>query len=163
MKLKGMNLSLVSVHRKGIFDMDAFAFCCENCGRTIVNSAIVSDETGKQYVIGLDCKKTLVDKKHIDKIVAELPEWEAKYKVKEFKRDCNELQLVMKYLDNPERYECKVDRSGIQYLTVYDNQKADVFGNMGATIYNESIGYLFKIGLKGVLQASIDKGIIKPH
>jgi hypothetical protein len=59
--LQGKKLTVVSIHRKGIFDMDAMAFICENCGRVIVNSAIVKDETNKTYVIGLDCKKTLID------------------------------------------------------------------------------------------------------
>lgn len=163
MKLSGLNLSLVSIHRKGIFDMDAMAFCCDNCGRMIVNSAVVNDEdSGKKYVIGLDCKKTLIDKKTIDKILAEDDSFSGKYKVKEFKREVGDVQKVMMYLDNSERYKVKCDQGTYQYLFVYDMTKTDMFGNVGATIFSESLGYLFKIGLKDVLQAAVNKGIIKP-
>ena len=61
MKLKGKKLQILDIHRKGIFDMDAMVFCCDNCGRAIVNSATVRDEGGNVYVIGLDCKRTLID------------------------------------------------------------------------------------------------------
>jgi hypothetical protein len=161
--LQGLNLTVLDIHRKGIFDMNAMVFCCDNCGRTIVNSATVKDEASNVYVIGLDCKKTLIDKKYIDKINIEYPEWEAKHKVKEFKRDCNDMQKVMMYLDNSEKYEVVVDRAApaFQYLTVYDNTKPDVFGNMGATVFSESIGYLFRIGLKNILEAAQNKNIIK--
>ena len=160
--LQGIELTLVDIHRKGIFDMDAMMFCCDNCGRAIVNSATVKDTSGKMYVIGLDCKKTLIDKKIIEKINSEHPEWVAKYKVKDFKREFSDMQKVMMYLDNSEKYEVVVDRisSSSQYLTVYDNTKPDVFGNMGLTVFSESVGYLFKIGLKNVLEAAQKKNII---
>ena len=162
MKLKGVKLQVVSIHRKGIFDMDAMIFCCDNCGRSIVNSAIVSDNFGKKYVIGLDCKKTLIDKPLISEIENKFPEWEAKYKVKDFKRESTDIINVMKFLDNSERYEVRAERGQNAFLIVYDNLQPDTFGNMGKTIYSESLNYLFKIGLKDVLQAAVNKGIIKP-
>jgi hypothetical protein len=159
MKLQGKKLQVINIHRKGIFDMDTMAFCCDNCGRTIVNSATVKDtETGKTYVIGLDCKKTLIDKKHIDFLISTLPEWESKHKVKEYKREQSDLQNVMKYIDNPERYKVTADNST---LYVADLTKKNMFGMDGDTIYCENLGYLFKIGLKDVLQAAVNKKIIQ--
>jgi hypothetical protein len=162
MKLKGINLTVVSIHRKGIFDMDAMIFCCDNCGRAIVNSAIVKDNESKSYVIGLDCKKTLIDKPLIQKIESTHSEWEAKYKIKDFKRESTDITNVMKYLDNPNKYEVRAETISNPFLIVYDNTQLDTFGNLGKTIYSESLGYLFKIGLKDVLQAAVNKGIIKP-
>ena len=43
MKLKGKNLVVMSIYRKGIFDSDSFCYTCENCGRAIVNTAEVKD------------------------------------------------------------------------------------------------------------------------
>jgi len=164
MKLKGLNLEVLNIHRKGIFDMDAMMFCCDNCGRAIVNSATVKDiNSGLVYVIGLDCKSTLIDKKHIEKILASNPDYEAKYKIKDFKREQKDLTLVMKYLDNSHRYDACIDKVGTQYLTIYDNETPNQFGDMGKTIFSESLGYLFRIGLKDVLQSAVNKGIIKPH
>ena len=34
---------------------------CENCGQVIANVAIVEDNTGKRYGIGLDCMMTIVN------------------------------------------------------------------------------------------------------
>ena len=55
MKLKNKNLTVISISRKGIFDSEN-VFCCDNCGKTIVNYATVTDGE-KKYIIGLDCKK----------------------------------------------------------------------------------------------------------
>ena len=158
MKLQGKKLQVLNIHRKGIFDMDAMAFCCDNCGRTIVNSATVKDESGKVYVIGLDCKKTLIDKPQIEQINSTFNEWEAKHKVKEYKREQSDLQNVMKYLDNPQRYKVTADNSS---LYVADLTKKNMFGVDGEIIYLENLAYLFKIGLKNVLQAAVDKKIIR--
>jgi hypothetical protein len=164
MKLTSLNLEVLNIHRKGIFDMNAMAFCCDNCGRAIVNSATVKDiESGNIYVIGLDCKKTLIDKKVINRIIKENDDYIGKHKVKEYKREQADIQQVAMYLDNPNRYDCRVDKYGSQYLTVYDNTKTDVFGNLGLTVFSESLGYLFKIGLKDLLQSAVNKGIIKPQ
>lgn len=163
--LEGKNLIVLNIHRKGIFDMDAMIFCCDNCGRAIVNSATVQDtETGKTYVIGLDCKKTLIDKRLFDHITSTMPEWEAKYKIKELKRDLSDLQKVMACLDNPEKYKVTADRAGkSQWLYIMDKTQQGMFGTMGKTIFSESIAYLFKIGLKDVLTAAMHKGLIQPQ
>jgi hypothetical protein len=163
MKLQGLNLEVLNIYRKGILELDAMVFCCDNCGRAIVNSATVKDtESGKTYIIGLDCKKTLIDKKHIDKIAAENPEYVAKYKIKDYKREQSDLQKVAMYLDNPSKYKCVVIRFGSnQDFTVYDNTITDALGNAGATVFCESIHYLFRIGLKDLLTAAVSKGIVK--
>lgn len=163
MKLKGKKLEVLNIHRKGIFDMDAMAFFCDNCGRVIVNSATVKDkETGKVYVIGLDCKKTLIDKDIFSRIEAENPDFVAKYMIKEKKREFSDLQKVMAALDNPTKYSVVVYLGGgTQDLAIKDNTKKDVLGNPGETVFFESVPYLFKIGLKDVLTAAQSKGLIK--
>ena len=56
MKLKNKNLTVISISRKGIFESQN-TFCCDNCGKLIINYATVTDGENK-YIIGLDCKKT---------------------------------------------------------------------------------------------------------
>ena len=163
MKLKGKKLQILDIHRKGIFDMDAMVFCCDNCGRAIVNSATVRDEGGNVYVIGLDCKRTLIDKPHIETILSDKSRelWH-KQDVKDYKRKQKDIVDVMKYLDNPERYQVRcIIYGNCQDLVAYDLKQQDNFGNYGATIYSKSIGYLFSIGLENVLKAAVTKGIIK--
>jgi len=162
MKLKGKKLEVLNIHRKGIFDMDALVFCCDNCGRAIINSATVKDsETGKVYVIGLDCKKTLIDKDMFSRIESENPDFVAKYIIKEKKREFSDVQKVMAALDNPEKYNVVCYNYGTsQDISIIDKTKKDVFGNQGESVFMESTGYLFKIGLKDVLTAAVAKGII---
>ena len=162
--LTGKNLKVIDIHRKGIFDMDEMAFCCDNCGRTIVNSATVKDLNGQTYVIGLDCKKTLIDKPIIDAIEndAEKMDCFKKQDIKNYKRSQSDIVNVMKYLDNSNVYECEVFSYGsYQDFTVYDITKKDNFGNFGLVVYSESVSYLFKIGLENVLKAAVSKGIVK--
>lgn len=163
--LKGKKLQVIDIHRKGIFDMDAMVFCCDNCGRAIVNSATVKDELGKVYVIGLDCKKTLIDKHVIDSILQneERKLWHNQ-DIKDYKREQKDIVDVMKYLDNSERYEVKCDTFGShEHIIVYDLKKENQFGNLGACIYSENVRYLFNIGLENVLKAAVSKGIIKSN
>ena len=42
-------------------------YCCDNCNRQIANKATVRTTTGDQYVIGLDCLKTLAQAGVLDK------------------------------------------------------------------------------------------------
>lgn len=163
MKLAGKKLEVLNIHRKGIFDMDAMAFCCENCGRVIINSATVKDtETGKVYVIGLDCKKTLIDKNVFARIEAENPDYIAKHKIKEVKREFSDLQKVMAALDNTDKYKVVCYQyGGTQDIGILDLTKQDIFGRPGLSVFCESTGYLFKIGLKDVLLSAQAKGLIQ--
>ena len=160
-QLEGKNLKVLNIHRKGIFDMDALVFSCDNCGRAIVNSATVEDtDTGKVYVIGLDCKKTLIDKKVIAGIEA-LGGFDVKYKVKDYKAAQNTMIKVLAYLDNDKLEIYASNRDN--WFQVIDPSQPNQFGVLGNTIYCENLGYLFKIVLKDVLQAAANKGIIKPN
>lgn len=47
--------------------MDSNWLCCDNCNRQIANKATVRNTTGDQYVIGLDCLKTLAQAGVLDK------------------------------------------------------------------------------------------------
>lgn len=161
MKLLGKNLTVVSIHRKGIFDMDAMAFCCENCGRVIVNSAIVQDDDKKRYVIGLDCKKTLIDKPIIDKLGLSGGLFNGKYEIKEYKSTQNTIAKVLSFLDND---KVLIEASNeLNWFSVKDTTKPNQFGQMGLNVYSENLGYLFKIGLKDILQSAVNKGIIQKY
>jgi hypothetical protein len=159
--LQGKKLTVVSIHRKGIFDMDAMAFICENCGRVIVNSAIVKDETNKTYVIGLDCKKTLIDKPIIDRLESNKDKMDCfiKQDVKDYKHAQSTITKVLAYLDN-EKMSIEVSNQ-MNWFNVKDMTKTNQFGMIGESVYSQNLGYLFKIGLKDVLQSAANKGIIK--
>ncbi|PCI63744.1 MAG: hypothetical protein COB38_13355, partial [Gammaproteobacteria bacterium] len=72
-----LKLTVVSITSQSLFDAD-YIGCCDNCGKIICNIASVKDESGKCYEIGLDCKKTLIDKKQ--KILDAL-DWQGKHYV----------------------------------------------------------------------------------
>ena len=161
--LQGKKLTVVSIHRKGIFDMDAMAFICENCGRVIVNSAIVKDEANKTYVIGLDCKKTLIDKPIIDRLESNTDKMDCfiKQDVKDYKHTQSTITKVLAYLDN-DKMSIEVSNQ-MNWFNVKDMTKTNQFGMIGESVYSQNLGYLFKIGLKDVLQSAVNKGIIKPY
>lgn len=46
--------------KKYISIEDGGGWCCDNCGRLIANMATVSNEQGKQYIIGFDCLETFL-------------------------------------------------------------------------------------------------------
>jgi len=150
---KNTNLKLVSISRQSIIDA-SYVCKCEHCGQLIVNIATVEDtDTGKQYEIGLDCKKTLIDKKVLD--------WmKEKHEIKEYKAKTNRAQKFLLYLSKPERYEITTNNE-----IVYVNDKTvECFpdsGIMGKTVDSENLGYLFNIGMKDFLQECVNKGIIK--
>lgn len=161
--LQGKKLTVVSIHRKGIFDMDAMAFICENCGRVIVNSAIVKDEANKTYVIGLDCKKTLIDTPIIKQIESNTDKMDCfiKQDVKDYKHTQSTITKVLAYLDN-DKMSIEVSNQ-MNWFNVKDMTKTNQFGMVGESVYSQNLGYLFKIGLKDVLQSAVNKGIIKPY
>jgi hypothetical protein len=145
MKLEGKKLEVINIHRQSLIDAN-YVGVCENCGKIIVNVATVKDiDTNEKFEIGLDCKKTLIDKKYIDKIKIDFPsEWDNKYKIKEYKQmqSCAEKFLVMS--SNPNN-EIKINNNEI---LIYDNLPNKNFPQVnGNIIFMESIGYLKRIGL----------------
>lgn len=154
-KLQGIELTLLSIDRQGLFG-DAFVQVCENCGQTIINTATVQDKTGKQYVIGLDCKKNLIDKPVIDKMMA--GDFMEQYKAKEYKAQIGHIQKFLKLVDdNTNTIEC--DGNGI---SIEDNKPNKIFSHTtGNTIYYENVFYLYKIGLKQVIHKLYKENRIK--
>lgn len=57
-KYKLINSSYVSI-------MDGGGCCCDNCGRVIANIVTVQHESGKRFIIGVDCAETILGKKEI--------------------------------------------------------------------------------------------------
>lgn len=52
--------------------LDGGGHCCENCGRIIANIVNVKHETGKHYLIGADCAKTILSKQDIDQATKDI-------------------------------------------------------------------------------------------
>ena len=145
MKLQGRQLTLIEITRQSIFDAN-YVGCCDNCGKIIVNIATVKDENGKSYEIGLDCKKTLIDKPVIDKII-QSGDFMAKYNVKEYKQQTREAEKFLKFCSYPD-IDIQISNNEV---IIYDNKPNTQFpdsGLIGNTIYMQNIGYLNKIGLK---------------
>lgn len=148
MKLLGKSLTLVSITRQSIFDA-SFACACENCGKTIVNMATVQDTDGTKYTIGLDCKKTLIDKKHIEHIQSIEPAFIAKSKIKDFKRMTKDAEKFLLLCSNPNH---KIHLEG-NHITIEDDKPNQHFPSVtGNSVFFESIGYLNGIGLKDFIQ-----------
>jgi hypothetical protein len=151
-QLTGLKLVVESISRKGIFDCD-MAYSCENCGKTIVNYANVTDGK-KSYIIGLDCKKNLIDKPKIDEILGS-GEWDAKFKAKDYKSEQAASEKLLTFLIHPERYEIKIDSGYTLYVT--DIEKETPWGTKGLIVYSENARYLFKIGLEATIKKLIEK------
>ena len=119
MKLKNKNLTVISISRKGIFDSENI-FCCDNCGKTIVNYATVTDGEN-QYIIGLDCKKNLIDKQIFADLKSDnhVKQYEAKQKRAELNKIDKFLLLATK-----ENHVLNVSEYGVNIL---DKNKHGVF------------------------------------
>lgn len=63
-KLKPGKYSLLSCTYIAL--VDSSGTCCENCGRLISNMATISDESDNQYIVGLDCAKTILEKENYE-------------------------------------------------------------------------------------------------
>jgi hypothetical protein len=141
MNLSGKTLIVTSITRQNIFDAD-YIGCCDNCGKTIVNIANVKDEQGNQYEIGLDCKKTLIDKPIIDQLM--LDEFMGKYNVKEYKSKTNEVEKFLKFC----AYTDTVVKFDHGDIIIWDKLPSKLFeGITGNIIYSQSVGYLMSLGL----------------
>lgn len=141
-KLQNENLKVISIHRQIL--ENATPICCDNCGKTIINFAKVTNEKDV-FRIGLDCKKKLIDNKSI----SELNEYEAK----EYKRELNE---VNKFLLQSSRENTVINidyQNG--FISVVDTEKINQFGMKGESIYFNNLNFLIKHGLKDYINTLI--------
>lgn len=145
--LQGKKLTVLNIYRTDMFSDNAFAHICDNCGRTIINNAEVSDESGNKYTIGLDCKKTLIDKPFIDAIMG-AGQWDSKYKAKEYNRNVNEVTKFLKLCSYPNT-EIRIDSNEI---FIKDTEKITNWGTKGEIIYMQNVHFLYKMGLKDFIQ-----------
>lgn len=149
--LTGLKLTVESITRQNLFDAD-YIGCCDNCGKIICNIATVKDESGKIYEIGLDCKKTLIDKPIIDKM--KLDGFMGEYNAKEYKQQTTEAEKFLKFCGYPE-VDINIDYRNND-LIIYDRLPHKMFeGYTGNIIYSQNIGYLFKIGFKDFINKLI--------
>ena len=147
MQLTGKTLTCIDITRSNIFDAQIIE-CCDNCGRAIVNTATVLDETGKKYTIGLDCKKTLIDKPLIDALKLQ-DNFQTKYAIKDVKQATSEAEKFLKYCAYA-NIDIELSNSEI---TIHDNLPNKQFPQVnGNIIYMQNTGYLYKIGLKPFIE-----------
>lgn len=144
MELTGKKLELISITRQSLLDAD-FVCACDNCGRAIVNIATVKDtDSNETFNIGLDCKKTLIDKKNIDAILLS-DAWDVKYKLKQYKSKLSEVEKFLKFCAYP-NVEITIDNS--HYIMIYDNNKTNAWGIVGEVVYSQNGRYLYTLGLQ---------------
>ena len=141
-------LTLVSITRGNLFDAE-YIGCCENCGKIIVNIATVKDEAGKHYDIGLDCKKTLIDKPIVDNLLKDT--FMGKYDAKEYKQQTSEAEKFLKFCAYPD-IDIEIDYRQNEVI-IHDNKPNKQFPQVnGNIIYMQNLGYLNKIGLKPFIE-----------
>ena len=141
-KLQNENLKVISIHRQIL--ENATPICCDNCGKTIINFAKVTNEKDV-FRIGLDCKKKLID----NKLISNLNEYEAK----EYKRELND---VNKFLLQSSRENTVINidyQNG--FISVVDTEKLNQFGRIGESIYFNNLNFLIKHGLKDYINTLI--------
>ena len=141
-KLQNENLKVISIHRQIL--ENATPICCDNCGKTIINFAKVTNEKDV-FRIGLDCKKKLID----NKLISNLNEYEAK----EYKRELND---VNKFLLQSSRENTVINidyQNG--FISVVDTEKINQFGMKGESIYFNNLNFLIKHGLKDYINTLI--------
>jgi hypothetical protein len=156
----GLTLTVESITRQSVID-SSYVGACDNCGKAIVNIATVVDPDGKKYDIGLDCKKTLIDKPILAKIL-ESDDFFKDTKAKEYRVQSGHIEKFLKFCAYQ---DVDIDLSfGDQYLQIrdrLDNKQFPNQGYTGNTLYGENLGYLYKIGLKKFIAQMIESGKIK--
>jgi hypothetical protein len=151
-KLQGLKLEVKSISRKGIEGAE-IAYCCENCGKTIVNYATVTDGQ-KNYTIGLDCKKTLIDKYILDKLKSD--NFLEVHEAKEYRKKLNEIN---KFLLESSRESARVVLNVVgSYITVmvYDTSKKTIWGG-DECVYSQNYYFLKKHGLEDYINKIAEK------
>lgn len=149
MELTGKDLKVLSISRKGMFDEAAMVYSCDNCGRAIVNYAEVTDGL-KNYIIGLDCKKTLIDKKLLIELLKNEPEIFHKYKTKQFNSEINEVTKML-LESSRENVEFDIDER-MNWFSIKDWSQKNDLGLMGKITYSQNLNFLYKMGLKEYIQ-----------
>lgn len=147
MKLINKNLELLYITRQSVIDA-SFVCACDNCGKPIVNIATVKEfNTSEVFNIGLDCKKTLLDKKIIDSFCPD--DWDYKYKIKEYKSGLNEITKFLKIC----AYKDVVINIDNQTTSIYDKLPNKSFeGYFGNNLYFQNTKFLISLGLGEFLQ-----------
>src|SRR6478609_7748187 len=56
---KDVTYNVISVKHQSLENSDIISETCQNCNKAINNIALVEDQNGKQYNVGLDCAATL--------------------------------------------------------------------------------------------------------
>lgn len=133
MKLKNKNLTVISISRKGIFDTQN-AFCCDNCGKVIINYATVTDGQ-KKYIIGLDCKKNLIDKQILADLKSE--NHEKQYEAKQKRAELNKIDKFL-LLATKENHVLKLTEDSVNIL---DKNKHGYFGE-GESVFYEDANFI---------------------
>ena len=134
-----MDLELISIYRQTVIDAQ-YVGVCNHCGRPIVNIANVKDRnTNNEYEIGLDCKKTLMDKKIIDELAND--NLFGKQKVKDFKAQTNDAIKFFLALGNPQKYQVEFDTRDNE-IVITDLELDNGFGSLGKIINFFPVRYL---------------------
>jgi len=158
-KLAGLKLTVESIMRQSVID-STYVGCCDNCGKAIVNIATVVDPDGKKYDIGLDCKKSLIDKPILLEILGS-DDFFKESKAKEYRVQSGHIEKFLKFCAYP---DVDIDLSfGDNYLQIRDRLDNKQFPNMGYTgntLYGENLGYLYKLGLKKFIAQMVESGKI---
>jgi len=149
MELTGKVLRVIAISRKGLFDESAMVHACDNCGRAIVNYAEVTDGI-KNYIIGLDCKKSLIDKKVLDELLKKEPEFLRKYKEKDFNSELNNVNKMLLESSRPD-VEIDVDEK-LDWFSVKDMKQKNDLGLDGKITYSQNLRFLYRMGLKDYIQ-----------
>jgi hypothetical protein len=131
-KLQNENLKVISIHRQIL--ENATPICCDNCGKTLINFAKVTNEKDV-FRIGLDCKKKLIDKQIFADLKSEnhVKQYEAKQKRAELNKIDKFLLLATK-----ENHVLNVSEYGVNIL---DKNKHGYFGE-GESVFFEDANFI---------------------
>ena len=153
-KLAGLTLKVNTISRKGIEGAD-MVYCCDNCGKTIVNYATVTDGN-KSYIIGLDCKKTLIDKEILAGLTS--TDYVKKYEAKQYRAELNN---ISKFLLESSREGVYIDANiKDNWLRVVNPNLPNIYGTMGVTTYSENLSYLIAKGLGDHINKLINNSLV---
>jgi hypothetical protein len=117
---------LVSVEYGELSELHASQ--CDNCGQVIANVAIVQDNTGKTYGIGLDCMMTIVNMPASDQQQA--------------KNTINRKRAFLKQLKYAELVEVSTNGIVFWFYTRGDDNQLHIRGKGDYSLYKRVISQL---------------------